>query len=222
MTPFIILTGALLLAAAPVIAQPDADPATAVAATTTAEAEMAGQARAVTRSAIDSVFGSGQGGAPAAPADPAPAAEAAPGPEGGADPLGWDAALDGASVPPEPGAEPRRDPFRPFTLDLRPDTQEVEILSPLQRYEIAQLRLAGTVADLNPPRAMLQDASGMGFIITPGTPIGRRQGVVKAIENGRVIVEEVVLDYYGTQQVHQVVIEMPRDDRKDDKGGGRP
>src|SRR5690606_212624 len=67
-TPFIILTGALLLAAAPVIAQPDADPATAVAAATRAEAEMAGQARAVTRSAIDSVFGSGQGGAPAAPA----------------------------------------------------------------------------------------------------------------------------------------------------------
>ncbi len=225
MTPFIVLSGALLLAAGRALAQGADDPATTIAVTAKAEADMAAEARAVTRTAIDTVFGAGQGTAPgggsaggtgsAAPADGA--ALNGSGTDGTADPLAWDAAIEGGAAA-DPAAEPRRDPFRPFTLDLQPDTQEAEILSPLQRYEIAQLRLAGTIADLSPPRAMLQDSAGMGFIITPGTPIGRRQGVVKAIETGRVIVEEVVLDYYGRQQVHQVVIEMP----KDDKGGEKP
>jgi Tfp pilus assembly protein PilP len=106
-----------------------------------------------------------------------------------------------------------RDPFRPFTLDLRTETHESEILTPLQRYELPQLRLAGVVLELSPPRAMLQDNSGMGYIVTPGTPIGRRRGVVKAIESRRVVVEEHVIDYYGREQTHQVVIEMARDDR---------
>jgi Pilus assembly protein, PilP len=106
-----------------------------------------------------------------------------------------------------------RDPFRPFTLDLRPDTHESELLTPLQRYELPQLRLAGVVLELLPPRAMLQDNSGMGYIVIPGTPIGRRHGVVKSIEPRRVVVEEHVIDYYGREQTHQVVIEMAKDDK---------
>ena len=70
------------------------------------------------------------------------------------------------------------------------------------------------------PRAMLQDNSGMGFIVTPGTPIGRRHGVVKAIEPRRVVVEEHMLDYYGREQLHEVVIEMPKDDEDAERQPG--
>jgi type IV pilus assembly protein PilP len=104
----------------------------------------------------------------------------------------------------------RRDPFRPFTLDLRPEVPN-EPLTPLQRYEIPQLRLAGVLLESLPPRAMLEDNSGMGFIVTPGTPIGRNRGVVAAIEPRRVIVEEKVLDFYGNEQVQRVVLEMPQE-----------
>ena len=227
MTPRLLaLAGALAgltLSAGAALAQP-ADPAAAVAGTRDEEAAMAGEARAVSKSAVDKVFGAGTGAA--APAD----AAAAPPPTGDAN--AWAAedaqagapALEAAAAPIDPTdpANGRRDPFRPFTLDLRGDVQEVEILSPLQRFEIAQLKLTGLVLDMSPPRAMLQDASGMGFIITPGTPIGRRHGVVKSIEPGRVVVEEMVLDYYGRQQAHQVVMEMPRDDQGDDKGQEKP
>jgi type IV pilus assembly protein PilP len=126
---------------------------------------------------------------------------------------------DGGRAPVAPKG---RDPFRPFTLDLRPSTQETQILTPLQRYELPQLRLAGVVLDLKPPRAMLQDNSGMGYIVTPGTPIGRRRGVVKAIEWHRIVVEEHVLDYYGREQIHEVVIEMPREDKPQIAGQERP
>ncbi len=106
--------------------------------------------------------------AEAAPAAPAAAAPAAAAPAA-ANAAAW-AAEDAQSgvpptgdvppagdVPPEGGPAPtdptalaagRRDPFRPFTLDLqRADTPEDVPLSPLQRYEIAQLKL-----DLNAAR----------------------------------------------------------------------
>jgi type IV pilus assembly protein PilP len=104
----------------------------------------------------------------------------------------------------------RRDPFRPFTLDLRPEVPD-EPLTPLQRYELPQLRLAAVLLEARPPRAMLEDNSGMGFIVTPGTPIGRNRGVVAAIEPRRVVVEEKVLDFYGNEQVQRVVLEMPQE-----------
>ncbi len=103
----------------------------------------------------------------------------------------------------------RRDPFRPFTLDLRPEARTQ--LTPLQRYELGQLSVVGTVWELNPPRAMLEDSIGMGFIVTIGTPIGRNGGVVTAIEPQRVVVEERVLDFYGKEQINRIVMETPKE-----------
>ncbi len=239
MTPLARLSVVALLAGAlPAAAQTMMD--TTVATSTAEELNGAHQARAVTRSAISTVFGAGQ----SAPGAAAPAPEAAPAaavpPAAGLNPPpavgaptgenAWSAATAGASdaaaAPPpvdgdgalvvEAAVDPRRDPFRPFTLNLTGEGPEVGgLVSPLQRYELPQLRLAAVVLASNPPRAMLQDNSGMGYIVTPGTPIGRRHGVVKSIEPRRIVVEELVLDYYGRQQAHQVVIEMPRDDKSD-------
>lgn len=213
MTSLVSTTLLMLALAGSALAQP-ADPAADVAATRDSEVGMAAEARAAGKSAIDKVFGAGTAPSDAAAAPGDAAAWANEDAQAGAAP-----ALEAAAAPIDPTdpANGRRDPFRPFTLDLRGDVQEVEILSPLQRFEIAQLKLTGLVLDMSPPRAMLQDNSGMGFIITPGTPIGRRHGVVKSIEPGRVVVEEMVLDYYGRQQTHQVVMEMPRDDQGDEK-----
>jgi len=103
-----------------------------------------------------------------------------------------------------------RDPFRPFTLNLR---AEVPVhLTPLQRFEIGQLTLVGTVWEMNPPHALVEDNFGMGYVITLGTPIGPNGGVVKAIEPERVVVEEHVLDFYGKERTIQVVMQTPRDE----------
>lgn len=128
------------------------------------------------------------------------------------------AALPGAEAP-EDGLDGRqRNPFRPFTLDLRPQYAG-EPLTPLERYDLPQLRVAAVLVDLQPPRAMLEDSSGMGFIVTPGTPIGRNRGVVTAIESRRIVVEEKLLDYYGVEQTQRVVLEMPKEEeaQRDDR-----
>lgn len=140
-------------------------------------------------------------------------------------PPGTQAVPDVGSAPGEAAAQAeqlegrQRNPFRPFTLDLRPDSNG-EPLTPLERYDLPQLRVAAVMVDLQPPRAMLEDNSGMGFIVTPGTPIGRNRGVVTAIESRRIVVEEKLLDYYGREQTQRVVLEMPKDEeaQRDDQG----
>jgi len=103
-----------------------------------------------------------------------------------------------------------RDPFRPFTMNLH---AEVPVhMTPLQRFEIGQLTLVATVWETSPPRALVEDSFGMGYIITLGTPIGPNGGVVKAIEPQRVTVEERVLDFYGKERINQIVMETPKDE----------
>ena len=104
-----------------------------------------------------------------------------------------------------------RDPFRPFTLNIQRPQKHLQ-LTPLQRYELGQLTVVGTVWEVSPPRAMLQDSVGMGYIVTLGTPIGPNGGLVTAIEPERVIVEERVLDFYGKEQVNRIVMETPKEE----------
>ena len=46
----------------------------------------------------------------------------------------------------------RRDPFRPITLNLRTNVRRRENLSPLERFELGQLKLVGIIWTIkNPP-----------------------------------------------------------------------
>lgn len=104
----------------------------------------------------------------------------------------------------------RRDPFRPFVID----NKRLQ-LTPLQKYELGQLKVAGVISGPSTPRAMVEDGGGMGYIVTIGTPMGPNGGVVTAILPGRIVVEESVLDYYGKESKHQVVLAVPTDDGGD-------
>jgi hypothetical protein len=112
-----------------------------------------------------------------------------------------------------------RDPFRPFMLDIRPEVHAP--VTPLQRYELGQLTVVATVWDVSPPRALVEDSLGMGYIITLGTPIGRNGGVVTAIEPERVVVEERVLDFYGREQTNRIVMETPKEEEPSRPERGR-
>lgn len=103
----------------------------------------------------------------------------------------------------------KRDPFRPLFLLRRPAAQTVEPQTPLQRYEIGQLRLVGVVYNLAPPRAMVEDSSGLGFIVMPGTAIGPNGGVVTAIRPRQVVVEEWQTDVIGERHRKEHVLELP-------------
>ena len=129
---------------------------------------------------------------PAPPTPAAPADEVAR----ATDPTG-DVPYDGAG---------RRDPFRPPRVGMTPHTGEQR--TPLQRYEIAQLRLVAVIYDTKDPRAVVEDDQGLGYIMHVGTPIGPNGGQVRSIERGRVLITEDSVDYYGEHRENDVTMEL--------------
>ena len=97
-----------------------------------------------------------------------------------------------------------RDPFRPLTLRAKVTTRARENLSPLERLDLAQLKLVGIVWDIKEPRAMVEDGAGLGYVVKVGTPIGSNDGKVKAIHRNQIIVEEFADDIYGIRKKHDV------------------
>jgi len=110
----------------------------------------------------------------------------------------------------EYNATGKRDPFRPLALD-RKTVATAEPLSPLQHYDIGQLKLVGLIYNTNPPLAMVEDSAGLGFIISPGTPVGANGGVVTVIRPRQVVVEEWYNDVIGDKHKREIVLELPND-----------
>jgi Tfp pilus assembly protein PilP len=102
----------------------------------------------------------------------------------------------------------RRDPFRPFTLNTRVANRPRENLSPLERYELSQLRLVGVIWKVKEPNALVEDTVGLGYIVRVGTPIGTNDGKVKAIRPDEIIIEETYVDLLGAKKQREVNIKL--------------
>jgi Tfp pilus assembly protein PilP len=116
-------------------------------------------------------------------------------------------ANDGKAAQPQdrqPGRMARRDPFRPFTLNVRPSARRRENLSPLERHELGQLKLVGVIWNTTEPRGMVEDPTGLGYVVHIGTPIGPSNGKVKAIRQNEIIIEEFFVDLYGDRKRREV------------------
>ena len=99
-----------------------------------------------------------------------------------------------------------RDPFRPPRAGTPHAAAEPR--TPLQRYEIGQLRLVAVIYEAREPRAVVEDDQGLGYIVKVGTPIGPNGGLVRAIERGRVTITEDAVDFYGETRVNEVTMEL--------------
>jgi type IV pilus assembly protein PilP len=106
----------------------------------------------------------------------------------------------------------RRDPFRPPRTTAYINTTGVE-RTPLQRYELGQLNLVAIIYDTGQPRAVVEDQAGLGYIVKVGTKIGVNGGVVRTIDQGRVLVQEESTDFFGERRSSEVVLEMVSGER---------
>jgi len=102
-----------------------------------------------------------------------------------------------------------RDPFQPPSVA---SVSEDSPRTPLERYEVGQLKLVGVVWGDRASRAMVEDSAGLGYIVFPGTPIGSSGGFVREIEPRRVLIEETVTNFYGEEEAREVVMELPQED----------
>ena len=95
----------------------------------------------------------------------------------------------------------KRDPFfSPLyrVTEQAPMTNEAR--TPLQRLDLGQFKVVGILLETGEPKALIEDNSGLGYIVTLGTLIGSKGGVIKSIEPDRILVEEYETDFYGKRQ----------------------
>jgi Tfp pilus assembly protein PilP len=115
------------------------------------------------------------------------------------------------SETPRYSAEGKRDPFQPMDLKPKASRRPRKNLSPLERYELGQLKLVGIVWDIKEPRAMVEDSVGLGYIVKVGTPIGASEGKVKAIKPSEVVIEEIQTDFFGNRKKRETTMKLPRE-----------
>lgn len=88
-----------------------------------------------------------------------------------------------------------RDPFKSFISKptVAKSKRKSEHLTPLQGYNLSQLKLIGIIwrDDKNIAAAMVEDPEGKGYTLKKGTLIGENNGRVINILKDRVIIEEV-------------------------------
>jgi type IV pilus assembly protein PilP len=98
----------------------------------------------------------------------------------------------------------KRNPFRPLVVErpekpATPAAKRMEAAgrkarevpaTPLERLDLAELKLVALVWDIPKPRAMVEDKGGKGYILGVGTRIGKNQGQVSKITPEGVVVRE--------------------------------
>ena len=137
-------------------------------------------------------------------------------------------AASAASVPGSPAKqqEPayvydpsgKRDPFRPFIAMRAPvmPVDENVPLTPLQKFDLSQLKLVAILMEKDQGKAMLEDSQGKGYIVTEGAYVGNRFGKVSRIEKDRVVIEERYKDYLGAVRSKETVLQLytPGEEKK--------
>jgi Tfp pilus assembly protein PilP len=115
------------------------------------------------------------------------------------------------------------DPFKPFIapadapptvaavgdedLDLLPPEPQRPV-TPLQKMRLSEVE-AGLKAIMWGPlgrRAVIEDASGKGYIVSVGTPVGEGNGVVTEIFNDHLVIQQEYWDKQDRRMVPQNVM----------------
>lgn len=117
--------------------------------------------------------------------------------------------------PPAYNPEGKTDPFKPLFQE-KPELPRKKKLkrrtprTPLEKLSLSQLKLTAIILAPSGNRALVQEASGKGYVIRNGTYIGLDGGKVVDIEKGRVIIEEEIEDIIGKLTTRKRELKLPK------------
>ncbi|MFZ0614781.1 MAG: pilus assembly protein PilP, partial [Desulfobacterales bacterium] len=108
------------------------------------------------------------------------------------------------------------DPFEPlFKDEPEPEPESAKSAkrvprTPLEKIDLGQLKLVGVILASSGNRALVQEASGKGYIIKEGTYIGVNSGKVAEIKNDRIVVAEEIEDIVGNPTIRNKELVLPK------------
>ena len=112
-------------------------------------------------------------------------------------------------------ASGKPDPFKPFLQSTALRETRALPLTPLQKYDVSQLKLVAVLSTPEGRVGLVEDATGKGYLIQKGTWIGKNEGKVTKILADRVMIEEFFLDPLGQKKVNEVSLSL----QKAEEGG---
>ncbi len=86
--------------------------------------------------------------------------------------------------------EGRRNPFRAPTLADGTMADMMLPGTPLERYDLNELKLVGILWDVKTPKAMMVDPQGEVHVLGKDDRVGRKRGYIAVIREGEVVVVE--------------------------------
>ena len=96
------------------------------------------------------------------------------------------------------------DPFKSFIQFTPLRSSSRKTLTPLERYEITQLKLVAVISAPDGNIGLVEDSAGKGYFLKKGTWIGKNEGKVKTILKDRVIIEELFQDLLGQTKTNEI------------------
>ena len=102
----------------------------------------------------------------------------------------------------------RIDPFAPLYKEDKEKTPQKVIAkpkgperprTPLEKLDLGQLKLTAIVTTQGLKRALVEEASGKGYVVSLGTKIGLERGSVVEITQDRIIIEHQDEDEFGKE-----------------------
>jgi type IV pilus assembly protein PilP len=106
------------------------------------------------------------------------------------------------------------DPFQPLIKD-QPVTEKKKERkrtpqTPLERIDLSQLKLVGIILASSGNRALVEEATGKGYVIKKGTYIGTNSGKVLQIDKDKIIIEEEFEDVLGNTKIRERELKLPK------------
>jgi len=95
-------------------------------------------------------------------------------------------------------------------VDAKGEVRETRTKTPLEKIEFDQLKLRAIIIAPSGNKALVEEASGKGYIIRKGTYIGRNDGKVIKILKDKVVVEELTENFEGKMTTKEKEIKLPK------------
>ena len=105
----------------------------------------------------------------------------------------------------------KRDPFRSFKWEQLLRARESAALGgPLEQFDLSQLSLIAVVWKTGDSKALVEDPSGMAYIVDRGAKIGKNKGYVVDIDDNLVMVKETYVDFLGQETTKDIEMRIRR------------
>lgn len=104
----------------------------------------------------------------------------------------------------------KEEPEAPAVVAKKSKREKRTPQTPLERVAISQLKLSAIMRTAKGNKAIVEDATGKGYVIRKGTYIGLNSGQVILIDKARVVVEEEIENVLGELIIQSTELKLQK------------